>query len=93
MHSSAEPLTSGSVSYLLSLESASSYNFSAQSASFTGLKALRSDENTLNDSDATRGCFSFIDLSNTGVMVGDDSVKVEAGWLEKKSIRNDKHVR
>src|SRR5882762_1119814 len=68
--SSAHPRTSASVSFLLRREAASSYTRSAQSVFLTGFMAFNRAENTLNDSEATRGCLSPSVLRRTGAIVG-----------------------
>lgn len=89
---SAELLTSVSVSLLLSRFTDSAYTWSTQSPALTGLRETKREENTRNDSEETRGCFSARDFRSTGVRIGREVVKAGEAWVEKKIERKDREV-
>ena len=93
MTSSAASLTAASVSWKANRCAASSYSDSAQSATPTGLTALRSAEKTRNASEAIRGCLSFKDFKNTGQSVGKDAENVVEGCVAKNSAQNERHIK
>lgn len=93
MTSSAQALTSASVSFLLRRVTASSYTRSAHSGFLAGFITFRRAEKTRNDSEATRGCLSARALRRTGVRIGSAPANDGGEWVEKNKARNDKHVR